>query len=81
MSNTAIISKNIFYVTGIISVISALLLIWQKKKGLKFSPSFFYSASIGAQVIAVYTKKTAATFLPAAEATFPANHAAALAKP
>jgi hypothetical protein len=35
MSNTAIISKNIFYVTGIISVISALLLIWQEKRRAK----------------------------------------------
>ncbi|MBO1125942.1 hypothetical protein FQS96_10705 [Enterococcus faecalis] len=35
MSNTAIISKNIFYVTGIISVISALLLIWQEKRRTK----------------------------------------------
>jgi uncharacterized membrane protein len=35
MSYTAIISKNIFYVTGIISVISALLLIWQEKRRAK----------------------------------------------
>ena len=35
MSNTSIISKNIFYVTGIISVISALLLIWQEKRRAK----------------------------------------------
>lgn len=35
MSNTAIISKNIFYATGIISVVSALLLIWQEKRRAK----------------------------------------------
>ncbi|EGO8523718.1 hypothetical protein ELZ33_15030 [Enterococcus faecalis] len=35
MSNTAIISKNIFYVTGIISVVSALLLIWPEKRRAK----------------------------------------------
>ncbi|EGO8422886.1 hypothetical protein DSH65_15145 [Enterococcus faecalis] len=35
ISNTAIISKNIFYVTGIISIISTLLLIWQEKRRAK----------------------------------------------